>query len=159
MERQRAIKGNDWTGHEYDYGVVLSENKVGYWDVQCKLCDETHVLETRSVKNGSRSRSCKQYRSPNWSGLDRWDAIIRRTYGITLEQYNQMLEDQGGVCAICGKHDEVEGRRMAIDHNHDTGEVRGLLCGTCNRGLGNFQDNIEMLEKAKNYLVKYSNAR
>jgi hypothetical protein len=70
-----------------------------------------------------------------------------------------MLEDQGGVCAICSKPDEVEGRRMAIDHNHDTGAVRGLLCGNCNRGLGNFQDDIDMLKKATDYLVKFSNAR
>lgn len=167
MERREGITiGNPpkYIGYEDDLYRVLSvigqkENGSLIYNCECKLCGGKHYRASQHLLRQSRSRECPQYRSPNWSGLERWDAIIRRTYGITLDQYNEMLEDQGGVCAICGKPDEVEGRRMAIDHNHDTGEVRGLLCGNCNRGLGNFQDNIEMLEKAKDYLVKYSNAR
>jgi hypothetical protein len=159
MNRQRAIKGDDWTGHEYQYGTVLSEHSVGYWNTQCKLCDKVHVLETRSLRVGARSKKCDQYRAPNWSGLEREDAIMRRQYGITLAEYNAMLEKQDYKCAICGNEDEVEGRRLAIDHCHTKGNVRGLLCGKCNRGLGLFYDNLDLLEKAKDYLIKYANAR
>mgnify|MGYP000094078581 FL=1 len=69
-----------------------------------------------------------------------------------------MLEAQDYKCAICGNEDEVEGRRLAIDHCHSTGDVRGLLCGKCNRGLGLFYDNQELLNKAIQYL-KQSLAR
>ena len=167
MERREGItigQPPKYIGYEDDlYRVIevvkpVSSGGLDYL-CECKLCGGQHQRTSHQLKKQSRARECPEYRSPNWSGLDRWDAIIRRTYGITLQQYNQMLEDQNGVCAICGKADEVEGRRMAIDHNHDTGEVRGLLCGTCNRGLGNFQDSIDMLKKATDYLVKYSNAR
>jgi len=153
-----------YLGYEDDLYRVIEAVKIAnngglVYRVECKSCGGTHDRNSQQLKRKSKSRQCPNYRAPNWSGLDRWDAIIRRTYGITLDQYHEILKDQGGVCAICSKPDEVEGRRMAIDHDHDTGEVRGLLCGNCNRGLGNFQDNIEMLEKAKNYLVKYSLAR
>jgi hypothetical protein len=130
-----------------------------HYECECKLCGGIHIRTAQHLKRQNRARECPKYVSSNWTGLDRWDAIIRRTYGITLEEYNQKLEAQGNVCEICGKPDEVEGRRMAIDHCHDTGQVRGLLCGNCNRGLGNFKDSPDMLQKALDYLVKYSNAR
>lgn len=69
-------------------------------------------------------------------------------YGITLEQYNKMLIEQGGLCAICGNRDD----KLVIDHNHSTGRVRGLLCGNCNTGLGMFQDNTELFKSAYTYL-------
>jgi len=65
-----------------------------------------------------------------------------------------MLEEQNYRCAICNNEDEVEGRRLAIDHCHTTGVVRGLLCGKCNRGIGLFYDSQELLERAINYLNK-----
>jgi hypothetical protein len=75
---------------------------------------------------------------------------LRRLYNITDATYNALLDVQGGVCAICGK---VPGRyRLAVDHQHDTGKVRGLLCGNCTVGLGNFRDDRELLLKADHYL-------
>ena len=154
-----------YTEYEDDlYKVVgvsdkTEKNGAVLYICECKLCGEEHLRNAKHLKQGIRSRECSKYKSWNWTGLDRWDAIIRRTYGITLEEYDAKLEEQGGVCEICGKPDEVEGRRMAIDHDHDTGAVRGLLCGTCNRGLGSFMDDIETLKKATAYLIKYSNAR
>lgn len=59
---------------------------------------------------------------------------LKRTYGLTLKQYDKMVEDQDGVCAICGSVNE-NGHRLAVDHNHKTGKVRGLLCRKCNLGL------------------------
>ena len=77
----------------------------------------------------------------------------KRMYGITIEDYDRMLEAQGYRCAIC-RTDEPggSGARFAVDHNHDTGNVRGLLCNNCNRGLGHLQDSVLILEQAINYL-------
>ena len=73
-----------------------------------------------------------------------------KRFGITGEEYEQMLKEQNGVCKICGngKTDKM----LAVDHCHDTGTIRGLLCFRCNTGLGFFHDNIELLQKAKEYL-------
>jgi hypothetical protein len=72
-------------------------------------------------------------------------------HGITREQYLLMVEAQCGVCAIC-KKPPTDGQNLAIDHNHKTDEVRGLLCKQCNRALGLFGDSINSVENALNYL-------
>lgn len=154
-----CIRRPNLVGYENENCVVVAKARNQVWQVKCKHCGELHTQHQRQIRKGAMSMQCPEYKAPNWSGLDRWDGIIRRKYGITLEEYEQKLEDQGGVCAICGKPDEVEGRRMAIDHCHDTGAVRGLLCGNCNRGLGNFQDSHQLVAKAAEYLLKYANAR
>ena len=88
------------------------------------------------------------------------DKDLQRTYGITLEHYNQMLKDQEGKCAICRNPEtqEIKGRvlRLAVDHHHGKGHVRGLLCAKCNRGLGFFRDNPELMIKAAEYVNSYS---
>lgn len=70
--------------------------------------------------------------------------------------YNQMFESQAGCCAICLRHQSEFKKGFAVDHDHTTGRVRGLLCINCNKGLGNFYDNLDKLEAAKRYL-KYFN--
>lgn len=77
-------------------------------------------------------------------------------FGITLEQYDEMAEQQGGVCAICKqpnrvKHGTGATKRLAVDHCHLTGTVRGLLCDQCNRGLGLFGDDPDRLRNASAY--------
>jgi hypothetical protein len=83
---------------------------------------------------------------------------IKKTYGITQEQYEQMLKDQGGVCAICGRlpngSNHVE-QSLVIDHCHTTNKVRGLLCNNCNSGMGMIGDTVEHLEAAIEYLKKF----
>ena len=81
----------------------------------------------------------------------RRDLRLRRTYGITAEQYDEMFEAQGGVCAICGR--PPKNMPLNVDHDHETGEVRGLLCWSCNhRVLGAVRDSIELLQRAAAYL-------
>lgn len=75
-----------------------------------------------------------------------------RAYGIEPEIYYEMLENQGHRCAICNA--KSERRAMNIDHNHESGKVRGLLCDGCNLSLGHLERN-EWVEKAKQYLTKY----
>ena len=81
------------------------------------------------------------------------DAHLRRKFGITLETYTAMLESQGGVCDICGSPPTT--RSLAVDHDHETGAVRGLLCHHCNLGIGNFQERKENFLRAIAYLEKH----
>lgn len=77
---------------------------------------------------------------------------ILKTYGITSEQYESMLRYQGGKCFICQRATGKR-RRLAVDHDHKTGKVRGLLCNPCNRDvLGHLRDSVAALERAVTYL-------
>lgn len=78
----------------------------------------------------------------------------RRKYGITEEEYNDIFNKQNGCCAICGTHQSELSRPLGVDHDHETGEIRGLLCYKCNTGLGMFRDNTKILEIAIGYLKK-----
>ncbi len=77
----------------------------------------------------------------------RYGAHLERTYGITIEQYDELLERQDGLCGICR-----EANKLVVDHDHQTGAVRGLLCDKCNRSLGGLGDTEESLEAALAYL-------
>lgn len=158
MQRTRKPR-IDLIGLENDYVIVEKTGAPTKWFGRCKSCNELHEQSSRELQKNQSPMSCKNYRPPNKQFDDRRDGIIRRQYGITLDEYNQMLENQDYKCAICGNEDEVEGRRLAIDHCHTEGKVRGLLCGKCNRGLGLFYDNATLLKNAISYLDKYSLAR
>jgi hypothetical protein len=77
---------------------------------------------------------------------------LKRCYDITIEQYNQMFNVQEGKCAICGRHQNELKQPLHVDHNHITGEVRGLLCYNCNPMLGYAKSNVNILKKAIEYL-------
>ena len=79
-------------------------------------------------------------------------------YGITLEVRDQMIEEQGGCCSICGSPFSEEDKALTpcIDHCHLTNQVRSILCRRCNIGLGSFLDDPELLEKAAAYLKKFA---
>ena len=82
---------------------------------------------------------------------------LKHKYGISLEEYKEMLTNQGGKCAICEvTENNTTGDRkdwnFAVDHDHKTGKVRGLLCNNCNRALGLFKDSANLLGEAKKYL-------
>lgn len=85
--------------------------------------------------------------------------LLRARYDMTVEQHAAMVNAQGNICAICGEPPKPDGVRAAsrlhIDHDHETGEVRGLLCNHCNRGIGAFRDRPELLELAILYLRSY----
>lgn len=78
---------------------------------------------------------------------------LKIKYGLTVEDYNNMLLNQAGGCAICGKSPGE--RPFDVDHCHDTGKVRGLLCNNCNMGLGSFKDNIDNVRRAVQYLATF----
>jgi hypothetical protein len=68
---------------------------------------------------------------------------LKRRYGIGADDFDRLVAEQGGVCAICGREDPEH-----VDHSHDTGEVRGILCFNCNGGLGQFRDSVDTLQAA-----------
>lgn len=80
-------------------------------------------------------------------------------YGISLAEYEKMLDLQNGACAICGKRETVRVRNgtirhMAVDHDHKTGKIRGLLCSRCNPMLGLAKDDSNTLLSAVRYLIR-----
>jgi hypothetical protein len=85
-----------------------------------------------------------------------WNASLKKMYGVTVEWYNEQYEKQNGVCAICKRAEtaKIRGKvvRLAVDHCHKTGKVRGLLCMQCNRGIGNLNHDARILQSALEYL-------
>ena len=84
---------------------------------------------------------------------------VMRNFGITVEQYQQMLSEQNGVCAICKNPETCKQggvlMALAVDHDHATGRVRQLLCRSCNVGLGNYNDDPDLLQTAAEYLRRH----
>ena len=82
---------------------------------------------------------------------------LMRLYGLTLDQYDALVAQQDGVCAICGELPaKGRGRRLVVDHDHETGEIRGLLCGLCNVALGYLREDPKLFDRAKAYLNQNS---
>lgn len=121
----------------------------------CSVCGPTPVYKN-SPYNGrvywrcaSKQRSYANGRYGEVKDRQR-DARFLRVYGITVEQYDALLEKQGGVCTRCK---QPPGQlRLAVDHNHETGEVRGLLCGPCNTFIGRLEANMHMLDNDLAYI-------
>ena len=76
---------------------------------------------------------------------------LKRDYGITLVEYDEMFEKQNGVCVIC-KQSDITGQRLSVDHNHKTGKIRGLLCHRCNLWLGVFENSHGLFKEFEKYL-------
>lgn len=83
----------------------------------------------------------------------RWN--LKNMHNLSITIFNKMLEEQEGVCAICGKT-QIGDRALCVDHDHATGKIRALLCTKCNAGLGNFNDDTVLLSKAIDYLNKHT---
>ena len=101
---------------------------------KCKECDKKRVAE-------------------NYDPIRYQEQHLKRSYGITLNEYNQMLADQNHKCITCGTT-EPGGKhgKFMVDHSHITGKVRGLLCKSCNIALGEVKDNRQTLQKMIEYL-------
>jgi hypothetical protein len=92
----------------------------------------------------------KEYRKRRQ--VEERDAHLRRTFGFSIAGYAALLADQTGGCAICGRPPGKSA--LHVDHDHETGAIRGLLCVGCNNALGQFKDNAELLQRAAAYLNK-----
>jgi hypothetical protein len=154
---------------------------------QCAKCEKTKPIQefnlryTNSTSYQSRCKSCvvednrvywltnkkkmkKNYK--NWTNKNpthRKNNRLVSMYGITLDQYNQMVVVQNNKCAICKQPETVvdkttdKTKELCVDHCHVTNKIRGLLCNSCNRGIGNLKDNPTVCRAASDYLIFYSN--
>ncbi len=121
----------------------------------CSRCYEVQPIERfprdRTTSDGHKAH-CKTCAVPDQRAYS-----LRRNYGITLAEYEAMYEAQGGLCAICSRPAfAFNGKHASIDHDHETGAIRELLCGPCNSGLGYFQDDPDVLEAAAAYLRQHA---
>lgn len=128
---------------EFPFDVVQGERKRHN---QCYLCKRLHRDERRAKTSAGPS---------DWQ-LQQRDKYLQRTYGITLDQYRVMLAEQNGVCAICRQPEtrKQEGYiiALAVDHDHETGKIRGLLCARCNTGLRFFRSDSNLFHRALEYI-------
>ena len=135
---------------------------------QCAECKKelsriwkTNNLEKCRLNNRKARKKYKQNNREKFNAYNRdymqrnkekrESSRIQRTYGLSPDDFNKRLLDQDGVCAICQQECTRFGR-LSVDHDHKTGEVRGLLCNNCNKGLGIFKDEIKRFERAIKYL-------
>ena len=144
---------------------------------RCTRCKEEKPLSEfnkRSISHDEKDtlcRPCRHIHVNTWMAADpeRAKRIYRRSnlkrmFGVTPEQVDAMMETQGGCCAICGDHWETKSvdvrigrpRMLGLDHNHQTGALRQLLCEVCNRGVGMFRDSPSLLRAAADYLEHHA---
>ena len=125
--------------------------KKGYKQSRCKKC-LTRVNNEYRKDNKEKIQLIKKREYRKNEGRYR-DYNLKRTYGISLEDYNKTLEKQEGNCYICkSKKTTRKNNRLDVDHCHKTGKVRGLLCSYCNSLIGNCKESIDILQNAIEYL-------
>lgn len=108
----------------------------------------------------ARKEQTKKYRLEH-PGYER-NCYLKRNFNITTKEYDELFIQQNGVCLICFKnetshHQNGKVKRLAVDHCHETGKVRGLLCNRCNTAIGLLQNNPVLAQKASDYLIKHQN--
>lgn len=119
-----------------------------YWD---EYKTRPEVIAKRKENSRRASDWLKAHPEKRLTAQRRWR--MKKQYGITLEEYEILLEKQNGMCAICkSENTHSKGYCFAVDHDHKTGKVRGLLCHQCNLALGNIKDNVQTLHSMIRYL-------
>ena len=137
----------------------------------CIFCDRHKPLDefyTNRHRHKSRCKSCERIRERKWHNSKRAHIKkkdpnrlkiakrreqLRYRFNLTIDEYDKILENQQGKCAICGGGREKQKYKFAVDHCHATGKIRGILCQNCNAGLGLFKDNPQSLTNAITYLI------
>lgn len=134
--------------------------KDGY-QTQCRKCHRTAQVgwekNNKSRRKVTRKLRARQRRieNPKKEAAYRRDKALKYNFGITLAEYNCLFALQKGCCAICLRHQSEFKKGLAVDHCHETGKIRDLLCSRCNPLLGLAKDSIDVLEKAIAYLRRH----
>ena len=116
----------------------MRDKKTGRRHSACKECDKARV-KARHQANPERTKNND----------------LKRNYGITLQEHQEMYKNQNGVCAICKGEGDGKWKKLCVDHDHKTGKVRQLLCRNCNMVLGQVGDNANLLEEMIKYLQNH----
>ena len=133
----------DWRTATYHRNGNVRTQRV------CRVCSNAAGRAYHARDPGRRSTQYRKYRAA-YKDRDR-NQRLKRNYGITIEEYNNLLSSQGEVCAICKV--TPNGRALDVDHDHETGRIRGLLCMDCNVSLGRFKEDPDLLLTAMGYLL------
>lgn len=123
---------------EYFYKEKRKKGGLTLW---CKQCRKKYLQEDKERFRERRKIYKKKYYQQEQHKKARRDDSRRWKYGISPEDYSEMLQKQNNLCAICGKHQSNLTRSLAVDHCHISGKVRGLLCPVCNSMLGWYEKN------------------
>ena len=169
--RQRYLK-KAAAGNYAKQSTLVARELFQVGKARCPICKEVKDFETGFYPNKA-SRTgyaahcivCSNELSRKRPTEERHEAYIKykrtgrnnklvKNFGITIEQYEQMLADQNGECAICGGTDKK--KSLAVDHDHETGKIRGLLCGRCNPSVGFLLNSVERAQKIIEYIKKFS---
>jgi len=142
-------KCNNSRSNKYRY-ITLSDEVV---ERKCSRCQETKPkIDFKSYQWKLASAYCNPCREANSTkDYHKNRSHLKNRFGMTVEQYDSILQSQSYTCAIC-KQPEIQNKRLSVDHCHKTGIIRGILCQKCNQGLGSFRDNTDYLLNAYNYL-------
>jgi len=145
----------------------MSNNEKTYECTRCHKVKHKDAFTRRKGRNKPVASWCKACHVENAQSNPRYKELsrnvhLKRTYGLTLQEYEEMFLQQKGLCAICRQGEVISSNgneidNLCVDHCHDTGQVRSLLCKSCNSGLGYFKDNVLLLESAVGYLQTHNN--
>ena len=150
--KTQKVRRDKWYRENRERLVVLSKQYVEENKERIAAYKAQWHLENKERMN--------ELSKQNYQNSDRdvlRDRELQKNYGISLVQRNQLLESQGGGCAICGAVEDITGKELCVDHCHRTEVVRGVLCSLCNTGIGMLGDDSESVEKAFKYLVDAEN--
>lgn len=126
----------------------LSEFRISKKGYVSSYCTECHNLMGREWRKANPEKA----KTPKEVALKHY---LRKFYGLTVDQYEAKLKEQNGCCAVCKKHSSEFKRRLAVDHNHQTGQIRGLLCVNCNNGLGCLKEDVKIIKDMIVYIEAY----
>lgn len=126
-------------------------SKKGLTKEEFRLAVNKYNAEWRKTPN---AKAKQEANKPEKAKIS-FTAHLKRHYKMSLEDYNEMLLNQENRCAICGTHKDNLKRILQVDHDHETGKIRALLCNSCNGGLGLFKDSPVLLRLAEQYINKH----
>lgn len=129
---------------------------------KCKPCNRKYSREyyladhERLRQRMNNSYHERKEREPEAFKQTQRKRRLKELYGLSAEQYDAMLEAQGGLCAICNEPPSESHPRLAVDHNHSTGAVRSLLCNNCNSAVGLVKESAERAKRIAEYITKWA---
>lgn len=150
----RCLQHKPFTDEYFRFCSEIRRGEIyEFYKKICRRCEHERRAEHRRMHRGRenaarrRNSTYVKYRSSN----------LKKNYGLSIADYEAMLKAQNFQCAVCGREDNENhrsGRKipLVVDHDHETGKVRGLLCGSCNRGLGDFRESVTAMVRAIRYL-------